>query len=203
MTISLVHAHERFAVGTRVLHLRRDWRGIVAVRPDNKLQPGQVYESVLGRCVSINIKWDHGEHLWTSPDLLMRIDDPSMPPDIMRADADGLGEIGAMRASGVMSLAYRGDLDRLRATLAALPTEQVREITAAAALLTSAAHEVAGSTPEAIAECAPSQALRFQEGPRDSSHKPLFNEKQQELLHRMSIDPTAGWTLDDIRSLME
>ncbi|MBE3016055.1 hypothetical protein IL992_43935 [Microbispora sp. NEAU-D428] len=202
MTISFDQAHERFAVGARVLHLHREWRGTVAVRPKYMLQPGQVYESLSGRCVSINIEWDHGEHLWTSPDQLMRIEDEDTP-DAMRPFDDGLSEIGGMRASSAMGLACRGDLDRLRVALATLPTEQVQEIAAAAALLISTAHEVAGSTPEAIAECDPAQVVRSQDGPRDSSHEPLFNEKQRELLHRMSIDPTAGWTLDDIRSLME
>lgn len=47
-----------------------------------------------------------------------------------------------LAAQGAMGWAYRGDLERLRVALEALPVGQVREISAAAALLTSTADDV-------------------------------------------------------------
>jgi hypothetical protein len=54
-----------------------------------------------------------------------------------------LGQMQAiLAAQGAMGWAYRGDLATLRATLAVLPAGQVREISAAAALLASTADDV-------------------------------------------------------------
>ncbi|MFI7630248.1 hypothetical protein [Microbispora rosea] len=71
-------------------------------------------------------------------------------PDLLQMLSAGLSEMGAtiaqaqrsLLASGAMGMAYRGDIDKLRAALAALPAEHVREISAAAALLASTADEV-------------------------------------------------------------
>jgi hypothetical protein len=60
----------------------------------------------------------------------------------------GLQQAGRiLSAQGAMGWAYRGDLEQLRATLEALPAGQVREISAAAALLASTADQVLTGGP--------------------------------------------------------
>ncbi|MEU9887951.1 hypothetical protein [Sphaerisporangium sp. NPDC051011] len=76
-------------------------------------------------------------------------------PDWVKAFAEAGAKLGEglkqtgriLSAQGAMGWAFRGDLDQLSAVLAVLPAEQVREISAAAALLTSAADDVLRERP--------------------------------------------------------
>lgn len=73
-------------------------------------------------------------------------DQPNFEEAFRKAGAEfgkALGQVGAiLSAQGAMGWAYRGDLEQLRAALEALPAGQVREISAAAALLASTADDV-------------------------------------------------------------
>ncbi|OPG13651.1 hypothetical protein [Microbispora sp. GKU 823] len=149
---TIEQAPEVLPVGTRVRHrYRDDWAGTVAPRPEGKSRTGQVYDGdVSGWCVAVNVEWDDRGHLWTNPRELAKLDAEAPLPDVFQMMAEGLTRFSegfalvqrTMQASGAMGLAYRGDLDQLRAALAELPAEQVREISAAAALLASTADEV-------------------------------------------------------------
>lgn len=152
---TIEQAHEILPVGTRVRHRYLDRVGVVAPRPEGKVDAGKVYDDdVSGWCVSVNVDWDGRGHLWTNVRQVARLDEEEVQlPDLFQAMADGLREFSkgltqaqrTMQASGAMGLTYRGDLDGLRAALAALPPDQVREISTAAALLTSTADEVLSS----------------------------------------------------------
>ncbi|KAA9379645.1 hypothetical protein F5972_08305 [Microbispora cellulosiformans] len=151
--ITLDEAKQVLPVGRRVRHLYLDWAGEVAPRPEGRPGAGRVHDSdVSGNCCSVNIAWDHGEHLWTSPRELVWERDGDPPPDPLLAFAQAVSAIGrsmevthrTMQASGAMGLAFRGDLDRLRDRLRELPPEQVRGIHDAARVLCEVTAEAPG-----------------------------------------------------------
>lgn len=154
---TVAQAPNALPAGTRVRHRYLDRVGTVAPRPEGMIGAGKTYDDdISGWCVAVNVDWDGIGHLWTNVRQLARLDDEPQQPDVFKALAEGFNEFGktmyqaqrTMRASSAMSLAYRGDVDKLRAALAALPADQVREISAAAALLASTADEALTDYPK-------------------------------------------------------